>query len=62
MPGQLKADEPADGILRLAISHPAKSNALDHAILDAITERLRGLDDRTRAVILTGAGGMFSSG
>jgi enoyl-CoA hydratase/carnithine racemase len=61
MPGELIIDRPADGVLRLAISNPAKRNALDHAILGAITEQLSSLED-TRCVILTGSDGMFSSG
>ena len=62
MPGALVIDRPADGVLRLAISNPAKRNALDHDILDAITEELETLDSSTRCVILTGTTGMFSSG
>jgi enoyl-CoA hydratase/carnithine racemase len=64
MPGELKADEPADGVLRLVISNPAKRNALDHAILDAIAERVTAAaqDGHTRAIVLTGEEGMFSSG
>src|SRR5689334_2042973 len=61
MAGELLLDEPADGVLRLTISNPAKRNALDHAILDAITAVMGDLGD-ARAVVLTGAGGMFSSG
>jgi enoyl-CoA hydratase/carnithine racemase len=61
MAGQLLLDRPADGVLRLTISNPAKRNALDHAILDAIAVALRESDD-ARAVLLTGADGMFSSG
>jgi enoyl-CoA hydratase/carnithine racemase len=61
MPGALIIDRPADGVVRLAISNPAKRNALDHAILGAITERMSALDG-ARCVIVTGAGGMFSSG
>jgi enoyl-CoA hydratase/carnithine racemase len=61
MAGELLVDQPADGVLRLTISNPAKRNALDHAILDAITAVLGDLSD-ARSVILTGAGGMFSSG
>jgi enoyl-CoA hydratase/carnithine racemase len=61
MPGELIIDRPADGVLRLAISNPAKRNALDHAILGAITERLSSLEG-ARCVIVTGADGMFSSG
>jgi enoyl-CoA hydratase/carnithine racemase len=61
MAGELLLDGPADGVLRLTISNPAKRNALDHAILDAIAAVLGDLGD-TRALILTGAEGMFSSG
>ena len=59
--GELRIDRPADGVLRLAIFNPTKRNALDHAILDAITDELAKLDD-VRCVVLTGANGMFSSG
>ena len=61
MAGELLLDRPADGVLRLTISNPAKRNALDHAILDAIAVALRDLGD-ARTVLLTGANGMFSSG
>lgn len=62
MPGQLLHDTPADGVLRLRISNPAKRGALDHPILDAIAEALDGLDPTVRCVILTGEAGVFSSG
>src|SRR6476660_487446 len=62
MPGELRLDEPADGVLRLTISNPSKRNALDHAILDGIGAALDRVEDRARCVILTGADGMFSSG
>src|SRR6478609_3009946 len=64
MAGQLLIDAPLDGVRRLTISNPAKRNALDHAILDGIATAVReaGGDGRTRAVVLTGAHGMFSSG
>ncbi|HEX6389434.1 MAG TPA: enoyl-CoA hydratase-related protein [Solirubrobacteraceae bacterium] len=62
MPGSLIVDRPAAGVLRLAISNPAKRNALDHAILGAISDELAGIGDDVRCVILTGANGMFSSG
>ena len=62
MPGCLVVDRPAEGVLRLAISNPATRNALDHAILGAISEELAGLGEDVRCVIVTGAHGMFSSG
>jgi enoyl-CoA hydratase/carnithine racemase len=61
MAGELLLDHPADGVLRLTIRNPAKRNALDHPILDAIASALGDLGD-ARAVLLTGADGMFSSG
>jgi enoyl-CoA hydratase/carnithine racemase len=63
--GKLLIDEPVAGAVRLTISNPAKRNALDHPILDAITATLTELADPTsgaRCVIVTGAGGMFSAG
>jgi enoyl-CoA hydratase/carnithine racemase len=63
--GKLIVDEPAAGVLRLTISNPAKRNALDHPILDAITATLTGLssgEPGTRCVVVTGAHGMFSAG
>jgi enoyl-CoA hydratase/carnithine racemase len=61
--GKLLLDEPADGVVRLTISNPAKRNALDHPILDAITASLDELaHDGTRCLIVTGANGMFSAG
>jgi enoyl-CoA hydratase/carnithine racemase len=61
MPGDVITDRPAEGVLRLTISNPAKRNALDHEILDAITAQLTSLQE-THCVILTGSDGMFSSG
>ncbi len=65
--GKLLVDEPARGVARLTISNPAKRNALDHPILDAITATLRelgaqGPQAEVRCVIVTGAHGMFSAG
>jgi enoyl-CoA hydratase/carnithine racemase len=63
--GKLLIDEPAAGVVRLTISNPAKRNALDHPILDAITatlEELAAADSRARCVMVTGAHGMFSAG
>jgi enoyl-CoA hydratase/carnithine racemase len=63
--GKLLIDEPSPGVVRLTISNPAKRNALDHPILDAITAtlgRLGGTGSAARCVIVTGAHGMFSAG
>src|SRR3954451_19091437 len=61
MAGELILDRPAGGGLRVAIFHSAQRNALDHAILDAIAAAIADLGE-ARAVLLTGADGMFSSG
>jgi enoyl-CoA hydratase/carnithine racemase len=63
--GKLLIDEPAGGVVRLTISNPAKRNALDHPILDAITATLTELapgESSARCVVITGAHGMFSAG
>lgn len=63
--GKLLIDEPAGGVVRLTISNPAKRNALDHPILDAISATLDELASRqsdARCVVVTGAHGMFSAG
>ena len=64
--GKLLIDEPAGGVVRLTISNPAKRNALDHPILDAISATLqRAASRRVRARAawsITGAHGMFSAG
>lgn len=65
--GKLLIDQPAAGVTRLTISNPAKRNALDHPILDAITETLArlalpGEAAGARCVVITGAHGMFSAG
>ena len=59
--GKILLDRPAAAVARLTISNPAKRNALDHQILDAIAETLAGLDD-ARCVLITGTEGMFSAG
>jgi enoyl-CoA hydratase/carnithine racemase len=63
--GKLLIDEPVAGVTRLTISNPAKRNALDHPILDAITATLGALAaprSTARCVLVTGAHGMFSAG
>jgi enoyl-CoA hydratase/carnithine racemase len=63
--GKLLIDEPADGVVRLTISNAVKRNALDHPILDAISDTLAELSapgSQARCVLITGAHGMFSAG
>ena len=58
--GKLRLDAPAEHVARLAITNPAKRNALDQELLDAIASTVAGLD--ARCVVLTGSEGMFSAG
>jgi enoyl-CoA hydratase/carnithine racemase len=62
--GKLLVDRPTEGVARLTIANPAKRNALDHPILDAIAATLAALaaEGATRCVVVTGAHGMFSAG
>jgi enoyl-CoA hydratase/carnithine racemase len=62
--GKLVVDAPSPGVVRLTISNPAKRNALDHPILDAITATLADLAaaGSARCMTITGAHGMFSAG
>jgi enoyl-CoA hydratase/carnithine racemase len=58
--GKLLLDEPAPHVARLRISNPEKRGALDHELLDALADTVRGLD--TRCLLLTGEGKTFSAG
>jgi enoyl-CoA hydratase/carnithine racemase len=62
--GKLLLDQPAEAVTRLTISNPARRNALDHEILDAIAEVLPQLDRgiENRCVLITGAPPLFSAG
>jgi len=55
--GKLLLDEPAEAVARLRIRNPAKRNALDHEILDALDEVLPRLDRgiEVRCVLITGS-------
>ena len=61
MPGQLHIDHPGEGIVRLTLANPTKRNALDFAILDAITAAVERHDD-ARCLILTAEPPLFSAG
>jgi enoyl-CoA hydratase/carnithine racemase len=58
--GKITVDEPADHVVRITISNPAKRGALDHEILDGLAETIGGLD--ARCVVITGDGPVFSAG
>jgi enoyl-CoA hydratase/carnithine racemase len=57
-------DRPADGVAVVTMVRPEKKNALSIALREAIADTLDELaqDDGTRAVVLTGAGEVFSAG
>ncbi len=58
--GKLRIDEPAPHVVRVTIDSPAKRNALDHDILDALAELVPRLD--ARCLVITGTGRVFSAG
>jgi enoyl-CoA hydratase/carnithine racemase len=58
--GKLRLDEPHEHVARLTLDNPAKRNALDHDILDALAELLPRLE--ARCLIITGEGPVFSAG
>jgi enoyl-CoA hydratase/carnithine racemase len=58
--GKLRLDEPAPHVARLTIDNPARRNALDHEILDALAAVLPRLD--ARCLLLTATGTVFSAG
>jgi len=58
--GKLRLDRPAEHVARLTIHNPAKRNALDHAILDALAEIVPRLD--ARCLLVTAEGPVFSAG
>jgi enoyl-CoA hydratase/carnithine racemase len=60
VPGELRLDEPAPGVVRLTIANADKRGALDHAILDGFAETLPRLDHH--CVLVTGEEGIFSAG
>ena len=59
--GKLRLDRPAPHVARLTIDNPAKRNALDDDILDAIATTVPRLDD-ARCLLLTAEGRVFSAG
>jgi enoyl-CoA hydratase/carnithine racemase len=58
--GKLRLDEPAPHVTRLVIDNPAKRNALDHDILDALAAELPRIE--ARCLLLTAEGRVFSAG
>jgi enoyl-CoA hydratase/carnithine racemase len=58
--GKLHLDHPAEQVCRLTIDNPAKRNALDHDILDALAAELAVID--ARCLLITATGPVFSAG
>jgi enoyl-CoA hydratase/carnithine racemase len=58
--GKLKLDRPAPGVARLTIDNQDKRNALDHAILDAMSAVVPTLE--ARCLLITASGTVFSAG
>ena len=60
----LTVGEPAPGVAIVTLNRPAKRNALSAALKRALTQTARTLAERSDigAVVLNGAGGVFSAG
>jgi enoyl-CoA hydratase len=60
----IRLDGPAEGVATLTLDRPAKRNALSVAMREELSDALEALavDDRVRAVVLTGAGEVFCAG
>src|SRR5262245_51558911 len=62
--GKLLLDEPAEAVARLTLNRPDSRNALDHELLDGLSEAMPALDRgiEIRCVVITGSGSTFSAG
>jgi enoyl-CoA hydratase/carnithine racemase len=49
-------------IARVTLNRPDKRNAVNDALLDGLRDFFQAIPDRVRCVVLSGAGGHFSSG
>ena len=60
----ITVSDPHAGVRQLTMNRPEKKNALDIASYVALTEGLKAADadESVRAIIITGAGGAFTSG
>jgi methylglutaconyl-CoA hydratase len=64
MSGTIEVEVSSRGIATILLNRPERSNAIDPQTIDALARQLaeRGADDRTRIVVLRGAGKHFCSG
>lgn len=62
--GPLRIDRDDQQVVTLTLDRPKARNAIDAELMDAVTSALHQLSDdtRLRAVVLTGAGSVFSAG
>jgi enoyl-CoA hydratase/carnithine racemase len=62
--GAVRLERRADGVVVLRLDNPAHRNALNDAMIAALTASLRALAEDTscRVVLLRGAGGVFCAG
>jgi enoyl-CoA hydratase/carnithine racemase len=64
MPEHILISEPRDAVVTITLNRPAKKNALSIALRDDVSDALDAIvrDEHVKAVILTGAGDVFSAG
>jgi len=64
MPEHIVVSSPLEGVVTLTLNRPTKKNALSIALRDEVSEALDGLAalETVKAVVLTGAGDVFSAG
>jgi enoyl-CoA hydratase/carnithine racemase len=58
--GKVLVDEPGARVVRIRIANPEKRGALDHEILDSLTEVVQSTD--ARCLVIAGDGPVFSAG
>ncbi len=56
--------DPADGVVTITLNRPTKRNALSIALRDEVSDAIEALsrDDAVKAIVVTGAGEVFSAG
>ncbi|WP_395611245.1 enoyl-CoA hydratase/isomerase family protein [Pseudomonas sp. B22129] len=54
--------EPHNGVLHITLNRPESRNAMSQEMVDELRAVLADLDSRTRALVISGAGGHFCAG
>jgi methylglutaconyl-CoA hydratase len=64
MSGGVEVEVSSRGVATIVLNRPERSNAIDQRMLDALAQQFaeRAADERTRIVVLSGAGKHFCSG